>query len=408
MDFSTIQNDDLRRFLSGMTNADGVSPWTSDKELIRLLDILLAEAEPQGVVVLRDWLTRFNTALASAHVDTASEIAVLDTLLDKTAGRAQALERVIQTSRERLGTLYEARRDWVAAARVLQGISLETGQGVVSPNDKVQIYTRIARCYLSANDLGQAETFAKRAANYLFVDTTPAALQREYRLVQADILNAQCKFLEAFRKYYDVSLLKEEEWNSDRAFQQAIKCAVLAGVGNQRTQALATLCDDPRTAMTPYAEWLNRLYQVRYIPPTKYSELKGMMHHLMSTYTTENLTTDDTLVTNALIEHNLVALSRVYATVTVDRLAVVLGNLSVDQTALLVSRLITQGALRAGIDDTQGVVYFDTLDQVAKGMFPDTGEPQRQNRTALQRACEKVDVLAEEIQRCWPQLARQV
>lgn len=136
--------------------------------------------------------------------------------------------------------LLEETGDWLGAARVLQGISLDSGHRNVSDLDKLRTYVRIVRLLLEGDDSVGADAVLKRAS--LVIHHVPGALAAglgtsssystqqqqgaaanmsdaekteaktlglQYKLSQARIYDAQRRFAEAASRFHEVSYVAE-------------------------------------------------------------------------------------------------------------------------------------------------------------------------------------------------------
>lgn len=127
--------------------------------------------------------------------------------------------------RFQLADIYEEEEQWSEAARVLMGISLDSGQryGDIhslwcklkpvmcrAPPDaeKLKVYVRIVRLLLEDEDSVQAERFYNRAALIAHTSTDKETLL-SFKLCQARISDYSRKFLEAASRYHELSWITE-------------------------------------------------------------------------------------------------------------------------------------------------------------------------------------------------------
>ena len=83
----------------------------------------------------------------------------------------------ISKLREELADILQNEEEWTEAAKVLQGIPLDSGQRAISDDYKLEIYIKIVRLLLEDDDPVGAETTFKRAA-LLIHGTKNKELQR--------------------------------------------------------------------------------------------------------------------------------------------------------------------------------------------------------------------------------------
>lgn len=129
--------------------------------------------------------------------------------------------------RFQLADLLEQEEEWSEAARVLMGISLDSGQRCVrhlsidpgflnlscflrsiSDAEKLRVYVRIVRLLLEDEDSVQAETYYNRAA-LLVHSASDRETILQFKLCQARISDYSRKFLEAASRYHELSYVGE-------------------------------------------------------------------------------------------------------------------------------------------------------------------------------------------------------
>ena len=127
--------------------------------------------------------------------------------------------------RYKLADILEREEEWAEAARVLMGISMESGNRCViamsiyvsaitsrsrtwSEQDRFRLYIRIVRLSLEEEDSVQAETYYNRAA-LLAPHNTDREQGLMFKLSQARIHDYTRRFLEAAVRYHELS------WETD-------------------------------------------------------------------------------------------------------------------------------------------------------------------------------------------------
>ncbi|KAL8967921.1 MAG: hypothetical protein Q9183_002703, partial [Haloplaca sp. 2 TL-2023] len=98
--------------------------------------------------------------------------------------------------REMLADAYTLQEEYIEAAKVLQGIQLESSQRRIPDDHKVATWIRICRLYLEEDDTLSAETYLNRAKNLRHKVDNPELILG-FQLSEARILDARRKFLEA-------------------------------------------------------------------------------------------------------------------------------------------------------------------------------------------------------------------
>lgn len=328
------------------------------QDLIYYLDSILNEEI--SIVAARPLLDSFIGVLQKLSSDTIIKVGQhAVTLLQS---RSTSVEEQDAQIREILADAYEADEEYIAAARALRGIRIDSSQRRVSDMAKVKLWIRIVRLYLEEDDTTSAETFLNRIKN-LPDKIEDHELKLHFKLSQARILDARRRFLDASQEYFNVSLAAGVD-ESDRlqALSAAIRCAVLAPAGPQRSRTLAGLYKDDRATSADEFGILEKMFLDRLLNPEEIAAFSQKLapHQLA-------LTADgSTVLDKAVVEHNLVAASKLYENITTDALATILGlqgsgDLTGGEKAeAYAARMVEQGRLKGSIDQIAGVIYFDS------------------------------------------------
>ena len=271
--------------------------------------------------------------------------------------RVASFEDQDASIREILAGVYQGQEDYIEAAKVLQGIHLESSQRKITDETKVKTWIRICRLYLEEDDTTSAESFLNRAKTLLYkIDDKELSLV--FQLSQARILDSRRKFLEASQAYHSVSLtvaLAEEERSF--ALSQAITCAVLAPAGPQRSRLLGKLFKDERAVHLEEFSILEKMFFDRLISPDEIAKFAKKLATHQLAQTSDGLT----VLAKAVIEHNLLGASKLYRNLGLTELGMLL-DLDADKAEEYASRMLEQGRLIGSIDQIDGVIYFDGED----------------------------------------------
>ncbi|KAL8905702.1 MAG: hypothetical protein Q9207_002458 [Kuettlingeria erythrocarpa] len=370
-----------------------VSSATSPQELTSNLEVFIDSilANNLGIVAARP--------LLAAAVESIKSVAELDlriqagtTALRLIGSRVTSFEELDAQLRDILADAYTLQEEYVEAAKVLQGIQLESTQRRIPDDHKVNIWIRICRLYLEEDDTTSAESYLNRAKNLRHRVSNPELILG-FQLSEARILDARRKFLEASQAYHSFSfsnVLDEEE--RTRALSSAIVCAVLAGAGPQRSRALGKLYKDDRAPQVPEFGILESMFLDRLLSPeevTKFSE-KLSPHQLAQT------SDGSTVLAKAVVEHNLLSVSRLYDNIGLDELAKLLGQ-DADKAEGYAARMLEQGRITGSIDQIDRVILFgDIVGGSERG-----GSEQRRNvgGNPLRKWDARVQGVAEELER---------
>jgi COP9 signalosome complex subunit 4 len=162
----------------------------------------------------------------------------------------------------------------------------------------------------------QAEISLSRAAA-LEKDTKDPLLQVKYKAAQARVWDFKRKFVEAASKYYELSLNDLiDEAEKMHALNNALNCTILASAGKQRSRLLATLFKDERCQKLPGYSILEKMYLDRIIRTQQVREFESiLLLHQKAT-----MADGSALIDRAVIEHNLLAASKLYNNIRFNEL----------------------------------------------------------------------------------------
>lgn len=310
-------------------------------------------SENVSLVISRQLLTEVSSTLARLE-DSVSK-AVSHIALEIVQPRVISFEDQVGSIRQHLASIFEREQNWRQAAQVLVGIPLETGQKQYSVDYKLETYLKISRLYLEDEDHVQGEAYINRAAQ-LQTQTKNEELQIMYKVCQGRVLDYKRKFIEAASRYNELSY-KTAIHESERmtALQNATICTILAAAGQQRSRMLATLYKDERVQQLSCFNILEKMYLDRLIKRTELAEFETMLQ------THQKATTSDgsTILEHAVIEHNLLAASRLYNNITFSGLGALL-EIPPDKAERIASKMISEERLQGHIDQIDSTVHFET------------------------------------------------
>jgi COP9 signalosome complex subunit 4 len=165
-----------------------------------------------------------------------------------------------------------------------------------------------------------------------------------------------------------------------------VTCAVLAPAGPVRSRILAALCRDERTADLPAYNVLSKMFLDHILRPAEIAEFeRGLRPHQLARIaqsTNEQLaaravsaededdgpddgtprstrTGPSTVLDRAVLEHNLLASSKIYNNITFRGLGALL-DLTPAAAENMARRMIEQGRLKGSIDQVDRLIIFDT------------------------------------------------
>jgi len=252
-----------------------------------------------------------------------------------------------------LADAYEQDEDFANSAKTLQTITLDSSQRAVSDDDKAKVWMRVCRCYLEDDDPTNALTYLNKIKQVIF-NVTDHATRLQFQLSQARISDSQRQFLDASQSYLALStepVIDEEE--RLQALSAAITCAVLAPAGPQRARQLGKLYKDDRAAETPEFAILEKIFLDRLLSPAEVKAFAAQLkdHQLAKT------ADGSTVLDKAVLEHNLLAVSRLYQNIRIANLGGLLG-VDAERAEAYAAGMIESHRLGGSIDQIEGVIHF--------------------------------------------------
>lgn len=353
------------------------------------IDSILGES--LGIVAARPLLGSAVEAVRSLE-GAEDKIRAGSHALQALQSRVVSFEEQAAAIREIMADAYQSQEEWLESAKMLQGINLESSQRKVSDDHKVTIFMRICRLYLEEDDTTTAESYLNRAKNLIY-KVDEASLRLQFQLSQARILDSQRKFLGASSLYHDISFsstLAEEE--RIRCLSSAVTCAVLAPAGPQRSRALAKLYKDERAPEVPEFGILEKMFLDRLLSAEEVDRFASRLAPHQLAKTGDGIT----VLAKAVVEHNLLSASRLYANVEIKELGMLL-SCDAEKAEEYCSAMLEQGRLNGHIDQIDGIIFFEGAEVTGSEM------KLKQVRKAaggdLRKWDAKVQGVAEEVER---------
>ncbi|KAK6200840.1 hypothetical protein LQW54_009504 [Pestalotiopsis sp. IQ-011] len=344
--------DQVAAFESLIKNVKSLSSPTSiSADLQAILDALFDGSI--GIVALRQLVTDFIAALKDfSNADLSIEVGKYT--LDLLASQQSTFHDQAAEIRFLVADGYETNEDNLEAAKTLAEIPLDSAQRKVTNEDRAKIWIRIVRNFLEVDDTTSAETYLNKLKNIIYTVSDPA-LNLHFKLSQARIQDAKRSFLSASQAYHDISFstaVSEEE--RLLTLSMAIKCAILAPAGPMRSRSLGRLFKDERAVNLEEHGILEKMFFDRLLSPGEVDKFaQSLAPHQLAT------TSDgSTVLAKAVVEHNLLGISRLYSNIGFEALGVLLGldpEMAEDTTA----KMIEQGRLVARIDQIEEIIWFE-------------------------------------------------
>ena len=385
-----------RQLLSQITSAPDTN--TVPANLTAFIDSILSES--LGIVSSRPLLASAVEAI-SALPTTSARIEVGTRALQTLQPRVVSFEEQDAAIREIMADAYQEQEDFIDAAKMLQGIPLESSQRKITDDARVRTWMRICRLYIEEDDTTTAESYLNRAKNLLYKISDPE-LSLTFHLSQARILDARRRFLDASSTYHGVSFtpaLAEEE--RMQALSCAMTCAVLAPAGPNRSRTLAKLYKDERSPQCPEFSILEKMFLDRLLTKEEVTKFASTLrpHQLAKT------SDGSTVLAKAVVEHNLLSASRLYSNIGMHELGLLL-DLDAEKAEQYAATMLEQGRLAGRIDQIDEMLFFDGVEGSGEKMGTTTtaagvagGRGDKVVGREIRKWDEKVKGIAEEVER---------
>ncbi|SMQ46764.1 unnamed protein product [Zymoseptoria tritici ST99CH_3D7] len=341
---STGYNDFLKRIISSEQDQQG--------NLVRYVQSITSDNI--GVIVSRPLLSAFVEQFR-ALTDNTLKIEAGTQIVDLLAPKIVSFEQQDTELKFILADAHEAEDDFRASAKTLETISLESSQRAVTDDQKAKVWMRICRCYLEEDDTTSALSYLNRIKQIIF-SVTDQTTRLQFQLSQARISDSQRAFLDASAAYLALSneaIIDEDE--RLRALSSAITCAVLAPAGPLRARQLAKLYKDERTSSTPEFSILEKIFLDRILAPSEVAAFAANLESHQLAKTSDG----STVLDKAVLEHNLLAVSRIYSNISFQNLGALLG-VDADRAEVYASAMVESNRLSGAIDQIEEVIHFNT------------------------------------------------
>merc|ERR1711962_1543663 len=172
---------------------------------------------------------------------------------------------------------------------------------------------------------------------------------------QGRLLDFKRKFIEAASRYNELSyktVIHEDERMT--ALKNAMICTILASAGQHRSRMLATLYKDERCQQLPAYHILEKMYLDRLIKRSELQEFEALLQPHQKAITSDG----STILDHAVVEHNLLAASKLYNNITFTGLGALL-EIPAEKAERTASKMISEGRMQGHIDQIDSTVHFE-------------------------------------------------
>ena len=277
--------------------------------------------------------------------------------LEKLMSRSVAFEEQISIVSQFLALLLQKKQEWSQAANILKQIPIDSGTRIVSISLKFKIYIWIVRLYLEDEDFVSADSYLNRAS--MISDGLNKFDLIQVQACQAQSLDLKRQFLPSALKYFELSNTNDlSNMEIIEALKNSVICTILAGAGPQRSKLLAKLYQDPRSKQAEHEgsvvfKMLTNMHLMRVCRTAEVKEFEKILRpHQLATLP-DGLTVFD----RSIIEHNILALSKLYTNITFPGLAAML-SIDNEKAEQMACKMIVEDRLDAKIVQGEKLLIF--------------------------------------------------
>ena len=167
------------------------------------------------------------------------------------------------------------------------------------------------------------------------------------------MLDYKRKFIDASQKYHELSFAPLDQDEKSHALSCSIKCAIRARAGPQRSRILQSLMKDDRVGLVCPPELQSLLESVCCERMLDRQRVESFRESLQPH---QNATLEDghtTVLDRAVLEHNVMAISRLYMNISAEELGSLIG-VSAEQAIKIAGQMISENRLQASVDECAG------------------------------------------------------
>jgi len=234
-------------------------------------------------------------------------------------------------------------------------IELDSQNSNYSNAEKVEILVTIAQLYVAEEMYREAEIFVNKTATYINRPGIDEIWKLKYWSSMASVQDANQKYHQAAFGYLRLSEKLENPEESLEKLEKGMKCTILSPAGPNRARLLLKFYKDEKSAGLPGFKVVEKMFTERLIYKSDFEVFEQTLAEHQTRQTKEGWT----LLQKAVIEHNLIATSKLYTNILLTDLATILG-VDVKGAESTVANMIVQGRLTGKIDQAKGILHFDT------------------------------------------------
>jgi 26S proteasome regulatory subunit N5 len=240
---------------------------------------------------------------------------------------------------------------------------------------QLEFYLRIGELYQMEGIADQANNMLNKAFAHRFPKTSPKPLLLRYDMLKAEIQVINQNYEVAAGLFYQISENYPEEKKS--ALKRSMIFAIASPPGPKRDSVSHKISTNDEAMLLPIYRFFDRLNKRQIITGEE-------IETLFTEVSSEKSIKKEDLI-NSMRLHNLSQISYLYSVISIERMAQIVG-VSIEDTIEMVEQMIQSGRLKAGIDQTSGMVVYKRDDSKSKEL-------------EIKRFSEAVDSLTIEIQK---------
>jgi len=261
--------------------------------------------------------------------------------------------------------------DYSGAARILGDMRMDddpTSVYYMEASKRTDVYVKIAECFLAEDQVAEADSAVQRAGS--IVESIPnkeqhMALILRYKSTYARVLDNNRKFLQAAQRYHELSQSNVAQIDDEDLLQMlgmAATCAILAPSGPQRQRVLGHIYKDERLdkleSMETFATHsiiLKKMHLFQILRPEELKIFEASLAEHQKAIMGDGLT----IMERGVVEHNMISVSKLYRTIYVKELALILG-VNDQKAEKIAASMIMEGSLHGSIDQVEGLLEFES------------------------------------------------
>jgi len=181
----------------------------------------------------------------------------------------------------------------------------------------------------------------------------PQTLKLMFWSSMAQVQDANQKFHFAATGYLRLSeqIINQEE--SLEKLDKGMRCTALSVAGPIRSRLLAKCYKDERARTLPAYKLIEKMLLERFIVKSDYENLVLEEHQNRVLPGKEGWT----LLQKAVVEHNIIAVSKLYTCVSINDLSAIL-DLTPEKAESTAATMISENRLTGSIDQSKGMLHF--------------------------------------------------